>query len=139
MIYSSFRSPERSLFLPLVGISFALVWSVLYSQWLSNFFSNRLSQFLGKISFPLYLIHVPIYCSFSSWLIDYLHGLNLSQLQVYSIVYFSSVSMAIICAYLLYPIELFAIKVSRQINNLSFRNILAGVSVQSRNKMGFEA
>jgi peptidoglycan/LPS O-acetylase OafA/YrhL len=41
------------------------------TQWL---LSRRVPVFLGKISFGLYLIHVPLICSFSSW--AYLAGLD---------------------------------------------------------------
>lgn len=139
MIFSSFRSAERSLFLPLVGMSFVVVWSVLYSQLLSAFFSNRLSRFLGKISFPLYLIHAPIYCTFSSWLVGYLLNLGFSHLQMYSIVYFSSVSLAIVCAYLLYPVELFAINLSRRINYFSIHAFFNALSLRTKTRVEAES
>jgi peptidoglycan/LPS O-acetylase OafA/YrhL len=40
----------------------------------ARFFSNRISKFLGKISFSLYLIHVPIITSFSCWAFIHLQG-----------------------------------------------------------------
>lgn len=136
MIFSSLRSADRSLFLPLVGMSFVVVWTVLYSQRLSAFFSNRLSCFLGKISFPLYLIHVPIYCSFSSWLVGWLVNMGFSELPMYTIVYFSSVSLAIISAYLLSPLESFAIYLSRRINRLSFPSRLSVASLFTKTRAG---
>jgi peptidoglycan/LPS O-acetylase OafA/YrhL len=36
---------------------------VYHSEWLKRFFSNRISRWLGAISFPLYLVHFPIVCS----------------------------------------------------------------------------
>jgi len=42
---------------------------LLNSLRLQVFFSNRFSQWLGKISFTLYLIQLPIICSFTAWLI----------------------------------------------------------------------
>jgi peptidoglycan/LPS O-acetylase OafA/YrhL len=46
----------------LVDFLFAslLVFSILFSSTLQSLFANRLFGWLGKISFPLYLIHVPI-------------------------------------------------------------------------------
>ncbi|WP_331712969.1 acyltransferase family protein [Legionella lansingensis] len=132
MIFSSFRSPDRSVFLPLVGMSLIVVWSVLYSQRLSAFFSNRVSLFLGKISFPLYLIHVPIYCTFSSWLISWLYGLGFNQLQTYSMVYLTSLPLVIISAYFLYPMERFAIDVSRRISRFSLKAFFNNLSLDTK-------
>lgn len=50
-------------------MSCLFVFSVQLSSGLKSFFSNRLSRFLGEISFPLYLVHFPILISFMSWLI----------------------------------------------------------------------
>lgn len=135
MIFSSWRSPERSLFLPMVGMSLVAVWSVLYSQRLSAFFSNNLSRFLGKISFPLYLIHAPIYCTFSSWLLTWLHGFGFTPLTTYSIVYVSSVLLAIVCACLLYPVELLAINVSRRINAFSLHILISSLFLRTKTEV----
>lgn len=132
---SSLRSSQRPLLL-LPVMSFTAVWSVLYSRKLAAFFSNKISLFLGKISFPLYLIHVPIYCSFSSWFLVWLYSLGLTQCQIYCFVYICSLSMAIVCAYCLCPMERFAINVGRYISKLSwhrFNNLFTG-----RLKMGME-
>lgn len=47
-----------------------------------NFFSSRLSKFLGRISFSLYLIHFPILCSFSCFLSNSLERQGYSQLVI---------------------------------------------------------
>lgn len=39
----------------------------LISPFTQNFLSGRIPIFLGKISFGIYLIHLPVICSFSSW------------------------------------------------------------------------
>jgi peptidoglycan/LPS O-acetylase OafA/YrhL len=36
--------------------------------------ATRPLLYLGRISFPLYLVHLPIICSFGAWLIGRLHG-----------------------------------------------------------------
>jgi peptidoglycan/LPS O-acetylase OafA/YrhL len=49
--------------------SILLFYSVLKFDFLKNFFSKHIFLFLGKISFALYLIHIPILSSLSSFLI----------------------------------------------------------------------
>jgi peptidoglycan/LPS O-acetylase OafA/YrhL len=44
------------------------VYACLNSNRLRSFFSNSFSKFLGQISFPLYLVQIPIICSLSSWM-----------------------------------------------------------------------
>ncbi|KAG8156490.1 hypothetical protein KVR01_013594 [Diaporthe batatas] len=40
------------------------VWSLQYHRWLRRFFNIGLLQYLGQISFALYLVHVPIITTF---------------------------------------------------------------------------
>ena len=47
---------------------FLLVVATLSGGWIGKFMSNRLSLVLGRLSFPLYLLHLPIICSLSSFL-----------------------------------------------------------------------
>jgi peptidoglycan/LPS O-acetylase OafA/YrhL len=57
-------------FLPVrMGLALMLVFCFYTHPGLKNFFSNRFSQFLGDISFPLYLIHFQILISLMSWLV----------------------------------------------------------------------
>jgi peptidoglycan/LPS O-acetylase OafA/YrhL len=42
---------------------------VLHNSSVRTFFSGAFSRWLGRISFTLYLVHVPILCSFTSYLI----------------------------------------------------------------------
>lgn len=62
----SFRLPQASIFL-----AGAFVFTVHSSYPLTNFFSNSISRYLGKISFPLYLSHFAVIVSYTSWIIDY--------------------------------------------------------------------
>jgi peptidoglycan/LPS O-acetylase OafA/YrhL len=49
--------------------SILIVYITLRNRFFKRFFSNKICSFLGKISFSLYLIHVPIICSLSCYLI----------------------------------------------------------------------
>jgi peptidoglycan/LPS O-acetylase OafA/YrhL len=48
--------------------AFLIMLALLNSEHLKSFFSNRILTFLGKISFSMYIIHLIIICSFSSYL-----------------------------------------------------------------------
>lgn len=57
---------QHSVFYPLAAG--AVVAGVIWSYRLRAMFSTRLPVFLGKISFPIYLLHVPlIYTIFAAW------------------------------------------------------------------------
>ncbi|RUW86517.1 acyltransferase, partial [Mesorhizobium sp. M7A.F.Ca.US.010.02.1.1] len=34
-----------------------------------SWFSGKVARFLGELSFPLYLVHVPVICSLGSWVL----------------------------------------------------------------------
>ncbi|KTD33996.1 acyltransferase family protein [Legionella israelensis] len=57
--YKIFTHRSKYYFLMLLFIA------SLYLPILGDFFSSRLSRFLGRISFAVYLIHFPILCSFA--------------------------------------------------------------------------
>lgn len=54
--------------------SVAIILGVMNSERVYDFLDTRLSKFLGAISFPLYLVHVLVICSFSSLLFVYFHN-----------------------------------------------------------------
>lgn len=91
----------------------AIVFAVSFSPWLRRFFSSRISEFLGKLSFPLYLIHFAVICSFTSSLYLWLHDKPLSNLMISTITLVSSVAVSLLAAWLFLPVEKFSIKASR--------------------------
>ena len=52
------------------------------SSRLQAIFASRIGRSLGRISFTLYLIHVPILCSFTAWLVLAVHGWRPAILMV---------------------------------------------------------
>jgi putative glycosyltransferase (TIGR04372 family) len=50
-----------------------IMFAVLRSTFLAAALRSRPCQFLGKISFPLYLIQIPVFCSFTAFLMISLH------------------------------------------------------------------
>ncbi|MGO4305368.1 acyltransferase family protein [Cupriavidus sp. RAF12] len=85
-------------FLPVIGnrpgaylvVAVMLTASSVFSRLISNFLSGDLSRFLGRISFPLYLIHGPLFLAYGNnayrWIEDPTHVqkllLNLSIVAI---------------------------------------------------------
>lgn len=105
-----FRSDTEAI---VVSQATLIVFAVTFSPWLRDFFSSRVSEFLGSISFPLYLVHFAVICSFTSSLYPWLRGQHLSMLTVSNITLLSSVAASILVAWLFLPVEKFSIKASR--------------------------
>jgi peptidoglycan/LPS O-acetylase OafA/YrhL len=93
----------------------AIVLSVSYSNIMASFFTNKISRLLGKISFPLYLIQVPVICSFSSYLFIFLPKQGLDNLTSSNINVILTASLCFMLAWLLIPIENFSIRISKKI------------------------
>jgi len=84
----------------------ALFIVVLFIEPISRRFSNRLSQTLGKISFPLYLVHGPI-----MWTVGLPLAGHLNQILINSLL----MVLSLLAAFLLIPVERFAVSFSRNI------------------------
>ena len=95
-----------------------LVFSVTFSKPLKQFFSNNVSRFLGKISFPLYLIHLPLICSFSSYLFLYLPAHGYGNQATANIIVLTTVPLGLLIAWIFYPIETFSVKASKRISEM---------------------
>jgi len=97
-------------------LSFFLILSISYSDILQKFFSNRISIFLGKISFTLYLIQIYIICSWSAFLYGVMEEKSFSQFQIANTVLLSTVFLCIIISYLLVCLDLKSIKYAKFIS-----------------------
>lgn len=62
------RTSSDGLYWNMLGAAL-LVWSVLHWHLLQSLLDKALGRLLGRISFTLYLIHVPIICSLTAWLV----------------------------------------------------------------------
>ena len=62
--------------LPYIGSAMLLVAGVAFCRPVREFFESRLSEFLGKISYPLYLVQAAVIYSFSLWMLDALSGVR---------------------------------------------------------------
>jgi peptidoglycan/LPS O-acetylase OafA/YrhL len=91
------------------------VYCGLNSGYLRTFFSNRFAKFLGKISFPLYLVQIPIVCSLSSWMYLTLHSQALDKQFAGAINVAVSLFACFGLATLFLPIERISIAMARAI------------------------
>lgn len=64
--FMNVKFTESYIFYHILG-AFFIMLALLNSQKLKNLFSTKLFYFLGKISFPMYLSHLIVLCSFSGF------------------------------------------------------------------------
>lgn len=90
-----------SSYLYILGASLFL-FVTLNSYWLKRFFSTSALQFLGKISFSLYLIHLLLLGSLACFLFSWLMNFNLGYHLCFLITFIASLSVTIMVSYLMY-------------------------------------
>lgn len=97
----------------------AILASVQLSPLLQKFLSNSLSRHLGSLSFPLYLTHLLVFCSLSSYLV--LAWSAEGQLAISSRISIALVSVgaSLLAAICFRPVEGLAIRWSRRISRLA--------------------
>jgi peptidoglycan/LPS O-acetylase OafA/YrhL len=89
--------------------SFLIVASLTFVNIFQWFFSTKISRFLGKISFPLYVVHLPTICSFSAYLI-----VKFPDGNKRIIIFLLSLVFSLIVACCFYPIEKLSIWFSKK-------------------------
>ncbi len=99
-------------------MSIALVFLLHVNKGANRFLRSPVSQYLGRISFPLYLVHFPVLVSFTAATVVFAaaHG-GLNPLRIAGIC-LASAAMSLGAATLFLPIEFLAIYVSRLFGNL---------------------
>lgn len=101
------------LYWPLISPSASLlILLIMNTEVLQKLLSTKISRFMGKISFPLYLVHYPVISLFTTYLIAQ-YGLDSTPIQVLFFVLTMLVSLAASCVF--YPVEKWSITVSRKI------------------------
>lgn len=96
-------------------IAVPVVAAVTFSPWLKQLFTAPISRFLGRISFPFYLLHLLVICSFSSYLIVTLHAHGWNMMHIAEAVIPSTFAVSLIAATLFYPCERFSIRASHHV------------------------
>ncbi len=125
IILSTFYKSENDRYTAL--LAFTLVLSITFSPILQNFFSNSVSKFLGRISFPLYLMHMLVICSWSSYLFLHLPHYGYEHQTVANIILVTTMILSIFLAWMISPIEGFSVKASKylakKILSISFNTL----------------
>ena len=70
------------------------VFCVIANNRMADFFSNRFSRFLGTISFPLYLIHIPVFAVLSLRLYTYMGWTTYSAVAINLLTILVSITLA---------------------------------------------
>jgi peptidoglycan/LPS O-acetylase OafA/YrhL len=100
---------------PMAMLATALVLSVTFSAALRGVFSTRLSAFLGKISFPFYLIHLFVICSWSAALFVWLPQAGITPLAAMAINIVTTLAISVGASIALLPVERFSVRYSKRI------------------------
>lgn len=74
--------------------------TVLYAPVVNGFFSSKFSQFLGRISYSLYLTHYPIMCSLSCFSYIILKSMGCSEVIITLFVFLITTPVSFYVAYL---------------------------------------
>lgn len=122
VLLSTFYRPNDDKYTALMAM--ALILSVQISSYLNSFFSNRISRFLGKISFSVYMIQMGVIFSLSSYMFLHKDTLSTHNFISSNIIILATVVFTLILGYLLTPIDKLSIilsrKISGKISNINF-------------------
>jgi peptidoglycan/LPS O-acetylase OafA/YrhL len=82
-----------------------LIAAVFANKPLCGFFSSGLSQFLGKVSFPLYLLQFPVLISLTSWMILSLSTDGHLSVEAVWLIAAVTVAVCLLASVMFWPIE----------------------------------
>lgn len=114
VLLSTFYRPTEDRYIG--ALALVAVSSATFCRPLQRLFSSRVSQFMGKISFPLYLVHFIIFCSFSSYLLVALAGRGVALGAASYIVAALTTVVSMAVAYALLPLENLSVRASKLIS-----------------------
>ena len=97
-----------------IAVAMLLVAGVAFCVPIRRLFENRLSDFLGWMSYPLYLVQAPVVYAFSVNALHYLGSFGVADEPARWIVGAASIPVAILCAIAFCPINDLAVKLSRK-------------------------
>lgn len=88
------------------------LFAVYSSSWLQRLFDNRLSHFIGELSFPIYLVHFPIIVSLQSFLVIAAFSDGVVTRPTAYAIMLATLAAAIAAAMAFRTVERFAIRAS---------------------------
>jgi peptidoglycan/LPS O-acetylase OafA/YrhL len=94
--------------------SVLLVYGILTSRLATKVFSSKLAIFLGKYSFPLFLVHTIVLCSFTSFLFVYLSSLGTGYRLALTLSFACSLPVHAICVKCVHFVDVAATRLSRR-------------------------
>ncbi|HEY1310266.1 MAG TPA: hypothetical protein VGF02_04885, partial [Pseudolabrys sp.] len=97
-----------------IAVAMLLVAGVAFCRPIRRLFENRLSDFLGWMSYPLYLVQAPVVYTFSVNALHYLAGFGVADEPARWVVGAASIPVAILCAIAFCPVNDLAVKLSRK-------------------------
>jgi len=100
-----------------------LVLSVAISTPLQRLLQVPLSRWLGRVSFPLYLVHGLVICGPISWLLLHLHAIGLPDLWVAMVLVPTTLALSLLAAQAFLPIEQLAVRVSHETSTVVFARL----------------
>lgn len=100
----------------IVGVlAFIIILSIGFSDILRKIFESKISLFLGQISFKLYLIHMPIICSLTSYFYLNTYITSTNKTITANVIILATILICIFSVWLLMPFERLAIEYSKKI------------------------
>jgi peptidoglycan/LPS O-acetylase OafA/YrhL len=94
--------------------AFFTVLSLIFVNMSQRIFSAKVSRFLGKISFPLYIVHMPVICAFTAFLMIKYPMYKENMITV-TLIFFASALLSFLSAICFYPVEKLSVWFSRKI------------------------
>jgi peptidoglycan/LPS O-acetylase OafA/YrhL len=98
-----------------------VVLAPVFSAWLRSLLSCAISRWLGRVSFPLYLTHMAVICTFASFGIIALDGMSWPPAAIAAAVVPPTIVIALMLAQAFEPVERFAILCSHRLAALVMR------------------
>lgn len=95
-----------------------LVFSFTQIDLTRSFLEDRLSAFLGKISFPLYLTHTTVIVSFSSYVLVFLSSHGFSRQASVNYMVLTTIPLCLLVASIFSPVESAAIRLGYWFSSL---------------------
>jgi len=120
LIASVFLRRESSAFHFLASAAL-ISFGVIFDKHAARAMSSKLSRFLGRISFPLYLIHSTVFFSYSLWVFGIWGSTAESSFEVKILLNISTVLVSILAAIALTPADTFGVWLSKKFSAVFVR------------------
>ncbi|MDP9895797.1 peptidoglycan/LPS O-acetylase OafA/YrhL [Variovorax boronicumulans] len=101
--------------------SAGLLYGVLLNKGFQRALSSPVSQWLGRVSFSLYLLHIPVLCSFTSWAYLALGGGERPSTTGIAVLLIATVALCLVAAALFHPMERLGITMGRRLSQAVLR------------------